>query len=234
MPKRFTARCHLLFLVLALGMPHGAAAAEAAGSTAQRRAARAYGNGQFKQAQAEFERLARRGDTLAQFNLAMMHVRGEVPHPDLQAARRLLQKASTGESWRASLALGQMHEQGLLGAPDLPQATRWYTLAAERGSVEGQLAVATAYYLGRGAPHDPVQAAHWYREAAKGGDVGAQYLIASMYEQGDGVMLDLRLARYWYDAAARNGDLVAPAKVKELDAKLAPLPATNLREQAGS
>jgi TPR repeat protein len=95
-------------------------------------------------------------------------------------------------------------------------------LAAERGSVDGQLALATAYYLGRGAPRDLTQAAHWYREAAKGGDVGAQYLIASMYEQGDGVMQDLRLARYWYEAAARSGDVAAPAKVKELDAKLAP------------
>ena len=224
MSKRFTGRCRfhlldLLLLALALGMPHGAAAAE---SAAQQRAARAYSNGQFKQAQAGFERLARRGDTLAQFNLAMMHVRGEVPHPDMQTARRLLEKASCGDSWRAPLALGQMHEQGLLGAPDLPQATRWYTLAAERGSVEGQVALATAYYLGRGAPQDPAQAARWYREAATGGDVGAQYLIASMYEQGDGVALDLRLARYWYDAAARSGDVAAPAKVKELDAKLAP------------
>lgn len=56
--------------------------------------------------------------------------------------------------------------------------------------------------------------------------MGAQYLIASMYEHGEGVAPDLRLARYWYDAAARNGDEAAAAKVKELDAKLAPPPAT--------
>jgi len=226
MPAPLTAHCRLFLLLLALGMLPGTGVAEDAGAAARQRAARAYSAGRFKQAQAEFERLARRGDTLAQFNLAMMHVRGEVPHPDLHAARRLLEQASTGDSWRAPLALGRMHEQGLLGAPDLTQATHWYALAAERGSVEGQLALGTAYYLGRGAPHDSAQAAHWYREAAKGGDVGAQYLIASMYEHGEGVAPDLRVARYWYDAAARNGDAAAAAKVQELDAKLTLPPAT--------
>jgi uncharacterized protein len=55
--------------------------------------------------------------------------------------------------------------------------------------------------------------------------VGAQYLLASMYEQGDGVEKDLRLARYWYDAAAKNGDPAAPAKVKEMDARMTAAPA---------
>src|SRR5436853_285534 len=63
-------------------------------------------------------------------------------------------------------------------------------------------------------------AAHWYREAANHGDVGAQYILGSMYEKGDGVSADLRLARYWYAAAARQGDEAAPAKLKDIDARL--------------
>jgi uncharacterized protein len=209
----------LLCGVLVLAVPPPPAMAQH--SAAQQRAVRAYSAGHFKEARVAFEKLARHGDALAQFNLAMMHLRGEVPHPNVQVARRLLEQASkTKDTGRAPLALGQMHEQGVLGPPDLPQATRWYTLAAERGSVEGQLALGTAYYLGRGARHDVAAAAHWYREAAKAGDVGAQYLIASMYEHGEGVAPDLRLARYWYDAAARSGDKAAPAKVQELDARL--------------
>jgi TPR repeat protein len=43
-----------------------------------------------------------------------------------------------------------------------------------------------------------------------------------MYEKGDGVAPDLRLARYWYAAAARQGDEAAPAKLKEIDSRLAP------------
>jgi len=46
-----------------------------------------------------------------------------------------------------------------------------------------------------------------------------------MHEGGLGLAADLRLARYWYDIAARNGDEAAPAKVKEMDARLAEGPA---------
>ena len=83
----------------------------------------------------------------------------------------------------------------------------------------------TGHFLGRGLARDAARAARWFREAAKGGDIGAMYLLASMYEQGDGVERDLRLARYWYSTAAQGGDEAAPAKVKELDARIAAAPA---------
>ena len=81
-----------------------------------------------------------------------------------------------------------------------------------------------AYYLGRGRAKDAAQAAQWYREAARQGDVGAMYLLPSMYEKGDGVEPDLRLARDWYDLAARAGDEAAPAKVLEIEARMAQRP----------
>ena len=75
--------------------------------------------------------------------------------------------------------------------------------------------------MGRGTTADMAQAAQWFRLAANAGDVGAQYILGSMYEKGDGVAADLRLACYWYAAAARQGDEAAPAKLKEIDARLA-------------
>jgi TPR repeat protein len=188
-------------------------------------AVRAYDSGRLAPAHAAFESLAQRQVPVAQFNLAVMHLRGEVPQPDLGLARDLLQRAAMGGLVTAQLALGQALENGDLGERDLPLAHRWYQLAAAQGSVDAQLAVGTAHYLGRGLPKDPQRAAHWFREAAKGGDVGAMYLLASQYEQGDGVERDLRLARYWYEQAARRGDEAAPAKVQELDARLAAPPA---------
>ena len=50
------------------------------------------------------------------------------------------------------------------------------------------------------------------------------YLLASMYEKGDGVEPDLRLASDWYDLAARAGDEAAPAKVLEIEARMAQRP----------
>lgn len=205
----------LLALLLGLALSAGAAA-----GTPLEQALEAYEAGRLEQAARGFAQLSHQGLPLADYNLAMMHIRGELPKPDLAEARRLLERAAAHKLVRALLALGQWHEQGLAGKPDLRRAVHWWGLAAAQGSVDGQVQLATAYYLGRGLPQDMGQAAHWYREAAKNGDVGAQYLIASMYESGLGVDRDLRLARYWYDIAARNGDEAAPAKLKELDARL--------------
>lgn len=185
----------------------------------------AYERGELETAAKGFTELSRQGLPLGDYNLAMMHIRSELPLPDLPEAKRLLERAAAQRLVRAQLALGQWHEQGLQGKADLRAAAHWYGLAAASGSVDGQVQLATAYYLGRGLAKNMAQAAHWYREAAKGGDVGAQYLIASMYEKGLGVSADLRLARYWYDIAARNGDEAAPAKLKELDQRLAAKPA---------
>jgi len=190
--------------------------------TALERAVQAYEAGELKAAARGFTALSAqtRPLPLADYNLAMMHLREELPKPSVRRAERLLKRAAAGGLVRAELALAQLYEQGLLGKPDLAKAKEWNLRAAKRGSSEAQVALATALYLGRGTPADPEQAAHWYREAAKAGDVGAQYLLGSMYESGYGVPADLRLARYWYDIAARNGDEGAPYKIKAIDAQL--------------
>jgi len=180
-----------------------------------------YDRGEVAAARGAFKRLSRKGVVAADYNLAVMHLRGEVPRANGRDALRLMTRAAEGGFVTAMFSLAQMHETGEAGLRvDLPAANRWYLRAAEAGSVDAQVAIATAYYLGRGAAKDPIRAARWYRVAAQGGDVGAMYLYASMVEAGDGVALDLKEARYWYGAAARNGDKAAPSKVKELDAKL--------------
>jgi TPR repeat protein len=180
----------------------------------------AHDEGHFDAARKTFERLAREGVPAAHYDLAVMHLRGELPQASNKEAVRLMTFAAEHGFVTAMVDLGRLYETRIVGAPDLAEANRWYLRAAQAGSVDAQSALGTAYYLGRGAPKDYAQAAHWFREAAKGGDVGTQYLLASMYEAGDGVAQDLRLARYWYDIAARNGDIAAPSKVKQLDAQL--------------
>jgi len=221
-PRRLLLSC-LLWLAA-----NGSAAAPALAPAVRAEldaALQAYAAGQLAPARSAFESLAQRQVPAAQYNLAVMHLRGEVPRSDLVLAGELLTRAAHGGLVTAQLALAQALENADLGHRDLALAHRWYQVAAVNGSVDAQLAVGTAHFLGRGLAKDPALAVHWFREAAKGGDIGAMYLLASMYEQGDGVDRDLRLARYWYDQAARNGDEAAPAKVQELDARLASPPA---------
>jgi uncharacterized protein len=217
----FPSACRLVCLHAALLLPMGADAMAPRQQEALGAAVAAYESGRLQEAQRRMRPLAAQGVPAAMFNLAVMHLRGEIVPADLRQARRWLEQAAAQGFVTAMFALGQALEAGQLGARDLAASTQWYARAAQAGSVQGQVALAAAFYLGRGAAHDAAQAAHWFREAAKGGDVGAQYLIASMYEQGHGVRADLRLARYWYDVAARNGDIAAPGKRQEMDQRMA-------------
>lgn len=176
----------------------------------------AYDEGDLKAAARGFTASASQGNALGQFNLAMMHLRKELPSASDSQAWRLLQRAAGQQLALAENALGEMIEQGRRGKPEPKAACGWFERAAEHGNADGALATATCYYLGRGRKQDMAQAHRWYLEAAKAGDVGAQYIVASMFENGLGVQSDERLSRYWYDVAARNGDVAAQAKVKAL------------------
>lgn len=197
------------------------AMASAGASSGVEEAIAAYERGDLPTARAAFARLARDGVPVAEYNLAVMHLRGEIPNPNPREALRLMTRAAERGFVTGMFGLAQMHELGQGGLRvNLFEANRWYLRAAEAGSVDGQVAIGTAHYLGRGATKDAALAARWFRIAAQGGDVGAMYLYASMCESGDGVARDLDEARYWYAAAARNGDEAAPSKLKELDARL--------------
>lgn len=223
-PAALFTRAVALFALTLTVASHAAAPLAAAVQSELDKAVLAYEAGSLVPARAAFEALAQRRVPAAEYNLAVMHLRGELPQPDVPLARRLLERAARGGFVTAQLMLGRALENGDFGTRDLTLAHRWYAVAAESGSVDAQVAMGTAHYLGRGLPKDMVRAAHWFREGAKGGDIGAMYLLASMYEQGDGVERDLRLARYWYGIAAQNGDEAAPGKVKQLDALLAGVP----------
>ena len=157
---------------------------------------------------------ARKGDRLAQFNYAMMLLRGEAVAAERGEAVSWLRKAAEAGMMQAQYNLALLYERGTGVPKSLTDATAWFERAAEQGHTDAQVSVATQYFLGRGAPKDYARAAHWYREAADGGDVGAQYILASMYEKGDGVARDLRLALHWYTQAAHQGDAVALVKAR--------------------
>ena len=90
---------------------------------AMERALNAYASGDLKAAARGFTALSARQLPLADYNLAMMHLRGELPRPSPREARRLLERAAAQGFVSAEFALGQLHEQGVLGKPDLRLAS---------------------------------------------------------------------------------------------------------------
>lgn len=207
----------LALLALCMACAQAAPALAPAQQAALERAVADYEAGRLGEARVALQALARQQVPAAQYDLAVMHLRGEMPRPSRRQAAQLLLAAAQGGFVTAQFMWAQSLENGEFGSRDLVAAHEWYERAASAGSVPAQLAMGTAYYLGRGRPQDAARAAHWYRQAALGGDEGAMYLLASMYEQGDGVAQDRRLARHWYAQAADQGDVAARAKLAAWD-----------------
>lgn len=168
-----------------------------------------------------YRRAAQAGDPSAQYNLAVIRIRGESRTPSFAAALAMLRASATAGFAPAQYMLGAMYESGRGVPASQAQATTWYEKAAEQGMADAQTSLATQYYLGRGVTQDFAAAARWYERAAGSGDVGAQYLIASMYHSGLGVTQDLQSALDWYSAAARQGDDAARLQARQLAERIA-------------
>jgi TPR repeat protein len=211
----------LLVATMPLPLPAQTAAAPASTQNALDEAVAAYRRGALPQARSAFLQLSVQGVPAADYNLAVMHLRGEMPAASEAQAVLLLTRAAEAGFVTAMVGLAELHEYGRAGLKvDLVKSVEWSRRAAQAGSSDAQVAMGTAHFLGRGAAKDMVQAARWFRLAAQAGDAGAMYMVASMYESGDGVERDLNEARYWYAAAARNGEAGADLKAKAIESQL--------------
>ncbi|CAG9183653.1 hypothetical protein LMG23992_05041 [Cupriavidus laharis] len=183
-----------------------------------REALAAYEAGAFDTALRGFAAAAREGNRLAQFNYAMMLLRGEGTPAKPQEALVWLRKAADNQMTHAQFTFGDLYERGELVPRSLEEANRWYERAAQGGHVQAQMELATNYFTGRGVPRDYGKAFEWYSRAASAGDGGAQYIVGSFYEHGEpGVVgKDIEQAKIWYARSAAHGDPGALAKLRSL------------------
>ena len=177
-----------------------------------------YEKNDFGHAFDEFAEAAQRGNRLAQFNYAMMLMRGEGTVARPEEAVKWLRRAADNQMTHAQFAYGELFERGELVPRSLEEANKWYERAAAGGHVEAQRALATNYFTGRGVPRDYGRAFSWYKKAAEGGDGPSQYIVGSSYERGEpGVVAqDIEQAKKWYGRAAAQGDVGALGKLREL------------------
>jgi uncharacterized protein len=181
----------------------------------------AYRRGDYAQAFADYQAAASKGDRLAQFNVAMMLLRGEGAPADVAGGIAWLTRSANAGMAQAQYQMGLLAESGTGMPRSLTEATAWWQKAAEQGHTQAQVELATQYFLGRGAPKDWKLAAKWYEAAAEGGDVGAQYIMGSFYEHGDGVAQSLQRALRWYTLAAQQGDIGAAVQAQDVARRLA-------------
>ncbi|GAA0831462.1 sel1 repeat family protein [Cupriavidus pauculus] len=214
-----TFRMALFAVLMAMAMQGWGATEPPAPAQGQtREAVAAYEAGRFDVAIQGFAEAARKGNRLAQFNYAMMLLRGEGTAAKPQEALIWLRKAADNRMTHAQFTFGDLYERGELVPRSLEEANRWYERAAQGGHVQAQMALATNYFTGRGVPLDYGRAFGWYSKAAASGDGPAQYIVGSYYERGyPGVVdKDIEQAKIWYARAASHGDPGALAKLRSL------------------
>lgn len=125
----------------------------------------AYDKGDYLAAITEYKLLADKGEAKAQFNLGIMHLRGQgVPHDSKEAAA-WFRKAAEQDDADAQYHLGLMYLQGQGVPQDYKEAASWYNRAAENGDEKAQLALGIMYFVGQGKVRDFVQARKWFNLA---------------------------------------------------------------------
>ncbi len=129
----------------------------------------AYEKGDYKTALREFLPLAEQGDSVAQYNLAVLYHFGEgVPQDYKEAIKWYTLSAEQGDE-TAQFNLGRMYRKGQGVPQDDKEAVRLYRLSAEQGLEEAQSNLGFMYGTGQGVLQDYVRAHMWYNIAASNG-----------------------------------------------------------------
>ena len=84
-----------------------------------------------------FEKAAAQGDAEAQYNLGVMHAKGQGARKDYARARELWEKAAAQGHSLAQYNLGVMYNNGEGVWRDLKKAREWYGKACENGLQQG-------------------------------------------------------------------------------------------------
>jgi uncharacterized protein len=181
----------------------------------------AYKQGDYETALREFSDLAESGDPRAQYNLAVMYLKGRGVEKDLSRAFELQRRAAEGGLAAAQHGLAIMYYRGEGVERDFEIAARWFRRAAERGFPTSQLNLGVMYFSGQGVERNDAEVVKWITLAAAKGVPEALYRLGRMYEQGTIFMQSDRDAIYWYGKSGERGFADGEKHFRRLTALLA-------------
>lgn len=122
------------------------------------------------------------GNVDAQYELAMMYLKGRGVEADEKAALRYLQMAVDKGDDKAITRLGIIRYKGEAGKADYAAALKLFSRVSDR-SVLAQYYLGEMYASGSGVKKDYKAAIDWYRKAADGGFNRAAGKIINMEEE---------------------------------------------------
>ena len=165
----------------------------------------AYQRGDYTTAIQAWQPIAEQGSAVVQFNLGIMHAKGQGVPQDYAAAIRWFRRAADQGNADAQYSLGSFYVEGKGPAQNYGEAQKWYRKAAEQGNASAQYELGVIYAHGLGVLTNYSEALQWFRKAADQGNGDAQHNLGIMYSSGRGVPQNYATAASWYRKAADQG-----------------------------
>lgn len=123
--------------------------------------------GDFATALAEWQPLAEDGDPAAQYNLGMLHARGDGVPQDYEKAAEWFMKAAEQGQREAQATIGGMYARGLGVEQDYEKAAEWLLMAAKQHHVPSQYEMGILHANGQGVVKNEEAAYFWFELAAR-------------------------------------------------------------------
>ena len=158
---------------------------------------------------------AERGDSVAQFDLALAYDDGVgVEEIDWDKAADWYGRAAKGGETNAMFNLAVLLKMGLVGfgskenrdrEQDKRQAVYWLRKVAKRGEINAISKLGECYFHGEGVRRNRPLGFKMMQQAAEQGYGHAQYNLSLLYLHGDYVEKDFDKEFFWLQKAVENG-----------------------------
>ena len=161
------------------------------------------------QAAEELERLAKRGDTHAQFLMGQLYRDGPLLIPDIRKAKDWFTQAAEHGLPEAQYALGKLLLSDDAEVHDPDKGIRWLKQSAENGNHFAAYRLGKEYLKGEVVHKDSTKAVEWFTRSAEAGNQYAQYMLGKLYLTGQGVTHEQTQAMAWFSRSAAQGNQYA-------------------------
>ncbi len=138
-----------------------------------------------KKQQAKFAQCAEKaqsGDIKAQYEVAMMYLKGKGVSKDTSKARKWLSTAAEKNDAKAITRLGIVNYKGEAGPSDYARALKLFNRVGDSSTL-AQYYLGEIYANGAGVKKDYVVAINWYKKSADGGFDRSQGKIINLEEE---------------------------------------------------
>jgi len=121
----------------------------------------AYHNGEYATAFRLWRKMARNGDSTAQYNIGALFAAGKGVAASRDKAQKWFLLSAENGNAAAQFEIGKIYENAPVATTSLPKALVWIRRSAEQGYGPAQLDLGLKYLAGNGVDQDTDKATEW-------------------------------------------------------------------------